>query len=77
MKIYTENSIYEINTEEKLCRRIPLSEAISLRKDKEWAKYITLHYTVGEPMRLVLEHLGSEEPSVTLRTTSTVVRIEE
>lgn len=76
MKIYTENSIYEFNEEEKLVRRLPFNNKNPLRKDEEWSKYLSLRYEVGESMRLVTEHLGGDEAQVTLRTTSTVIKIE-
>lgn len=77
MKIYTENSTYEFDTEKKLCRRIPSPIAGAMPKDEEWLHYLSLRYEVGEEMRIVTEHIGGEKGSVTLRTTSTVVRVEE
>lgn len=77
MKIYTENSIYEFDTENHMCRRLPYRNNAPLLKDGEWTKYITVHYAVGEEMRIVMEHLEGEKDSITLRTTSTVVKVEE
>lgn len=77
MKIYTENSIYEFDTENKMCRRLPVRNTAPAPKDGEWTHYLTVHYAVGEEMRIVMEHLGGEKDSVTLRTTSTVMKVED
>lgn len=77
MKIYTENSLYEFDTENNLCRRTMIEPIANLRKDGEWTKYYTMHYEVGEPMRIVLEHLSGDEQQVTLRTTSLVLKVEK
>lgn len=76
MKVYTENSIYEFNEEEKLVRRLPFKNSQPMRKDEEWSRYLTVHIELGEQMRIVTEHLGGDEQQVTLRTTSTVLKIE-
>jgi hypothetical protein len=77
MKVFTENSIYEFDVDNMLVRRLPKSPTAPLPKDGEWHRYLTAHPEVGESMRIVMEHLAGEEGSVTLRTTSTVVRVEE
>lgn len=77
MKIYTENSVYEFDQEQKQVRRLPFNSSNPLRADNDWKHYITFHYEIGEPMRLVTEHLGGEKGSLTLRTTSTVIKVEE
>lgn len=77
MKIYTENSLYEFNLEEKTVRRLPLRSSGALYRDQEWIPYLTFHYEVGDEMKIVMEHLGGEKGSITLRTTSTVIKVEE
>lgn len=77
MKIHTLNSIYEFDSEHNLCRRTLIDPISHLRKDGEWTKYYTVHYEVGEPMRIILEHLNGDEQQVTLRTTSTVLKVEK
>lgn len=78
MLVYTENSIYEINTEEKKVRRFPSTEAPELRQDADWIKYLTVrNLNVGEPMTLVLENLDAKPDAITLRKTSPVLKVQE
>ncbi len=77
MIVYTENSTYEFKEDEKVCRRVPSSSLIPLRKDAEWNKYYTVHAEVGAPMRIILEHLSGDEQQLTLRTTTTVTKIQK
>ena len=77
MKIRTENSLYEFDTENKMCRRLPFRNNAPEPKDGEWHRYLTVHYSLGEEMRIVMEHLQGDKDSITLRTTSTVMEIEE
>lgn len=77
MKVYTGNSIYEFNEEEKLVRRTSANPNIPLRTGTDWVKYMTAHYAVGEPMRLITEDPGGDKDNLTLRTTSPVVKVED
>lgn len=77
MKVYTDNSIYEFNKEEKLVRRMSANPSIPLRTEAEWVKYMTVHYAVGEPMRLITEAPDGDKDSLTLKTTSTVIKVED
>lgn len=77
MKVITQNSTYELNTEEKLIRRLPDYQSAVLRKDTEWVKYFTIHIEENSPMRIVMEHLDGDKETLTIRNTSPVVRIED
>jgi len=81
MKVYTENSVYEFDMADKMVRRVPRTTPsfvnTALRKDNEWVKFLTVHYEVGEPMRMVTEHMDDAKDKITLRTTSPVLKIED
>lgn len=77
MLIYTESSIYEFNTADKMCRRFPSTEAAELRKDADWVKYLAVRFDIGQPMKIVLENLAEAPNSVTLRTTTPVKAVQD
>lgn len=77
IKIYTENSLYELDTEAKKVRRRLGELSGDLRKDGEWVRYETVEYKVGAPMILMLEHLSGDPNQATVRMTSYVTKVEQ
>lgn len=74
MKVYTRNSVYEVDEVNKKVRRTAANH--ELRRDEDWLQYHTIEVGVGQPMTFILESLAGDADGVTIRTTSTVLRIE-
>lgn len=74
----TTGSVYELGMEDLAMRRTSNGEGVSaLRKDGDWVQMLLEpELVIGRPMYLTLAPL-SEDCDVTVRTTSTVVYIEE
>lgn len=77
MRAFTENSIYEIDKENKVIRRTPFYGGRFMPKEGVWEKYFTLHVEVGAPLRVIVEHSDGDEQTLQLRSTSIVTKIED
>jgi uncharacterized protein YlxW (UPF0749 family) len=59
MKVKTVNgSVYDLNTEKKIWKRIEKSEASgAVRRETEWIPYISFHGNVGQGLIIVMDPL--------------------